>query len=351
MSVLGLQQPNRGATAESHETDPAYVTRRDAEDTREAPVPQTGRQDLDATMQRLRQAFGSRFEVLGPVAIGGMATIFQMRHRLHRGLFAAKVLHAELTQRPGVLRAFRAEATHAARLGDHPNAVPVFDFGDLDGVFFMLMPFVEGVDLDRKLQEEGPLDRNEVCMMAAQMSSLLSHAESAGIVHCDLTPGNLRLDRFGRYRLLDFGISHSGPFTGRPFTGGTPLYASPEQVRGERVDSRTDLYALGIVMAEALSGKLLFAAPTLEAIRQRHIAGDWLMPESLKEGDPLARLLRQLIASDPASRLASAFELSGILDTMGFPRPEFRPEVFAKRTTHAVDAPLEAVQPRRRLSE
>ncbi|MBE7179981.1 MAG: protein kinase, partial [Terriglobus roseus] len=155
---------------------------------------------------------GSRFQVERPLAIGGMATIFQMRHRLHNGLFVAKVLHPELAESPGVLRSFRLEATHAAMLGDHPNAVPVFDFGELDGIFFLLMPYIAGEDLDQMLARRGPLGREEALQMAAQLSSLLCHAESKHVVHCDLTPGNIRRDNFGQYRLLDLGISQAnGP--------------------------------------------------------------------------------------------------------------------------------------------
>lgn len=283
------------------------------------------RPDTAAIAERLQHTFGSRFQVLRPIAIGGMATIFQLRHRLHGGLSVAKVLHPELARRPGILRSFRAEAIHAARLGGHPNAVPIFDFGELDGLFFLLMPFVEGEDLDQLLLRRGPLARAETLQLGAQISSLLSHAEAQGIVHCDLTPGNIRLDTFGQYRLLDFGISLSASVTGRPFTGGTPLYTSPEQLGGCSPDIRSDLYSLGAVLAEALTGVPLFLDTSLEAIRRRHVRGDWRMPQMLAADDPLAALLRRLLAVDPEQRIGSAFELSGILDAFGFVRPEFRP--------------------------
>ncbi len=310
------------------------------------------RPDTSAVASRLQFLFGNRFQVVGPLAIGGMATVFQLSHRLHQGLFVAKVLHPELAEKPGVIQSFRREAANAARLGNHPSAIPVFDFGELDGLFFLMMPFVEGEDLDvvlrRNLDAGQPMSRDEVLHMAAQIASLLCFAEAEGIVHGDITPGNLRLDTFGRYRLLDFGLSEkiersdaeaaaaeetgtnqqrqSAPshLESRFFTAGTPLYASPEQIRGGSMDIRTDLYALGCVMAECLAGSPIFLADSLQDIRCRHLAGDWKLPAGLSETDPLALLLKRLVAVRREDRLDSAYELSGILHAMGFSRPEFR---------------------------
>ncbi|GAA3753733.1 serine/threonine-protein kinase [Terriglobus aquaticus] len=282
------------------------------------------RTDTAEIGERLQVVLGSRFLLERPLAIGGMATIFLLRHRLHNGRFVAKVLHPELVDRAGVLRSFRLEARHAALLGDHPNAVPVFDFGELDGLFFMLMPYIPGQDLDEVLAHEGPLDREECLHMAAQLSSLLCHAESQGVVHCDLTPGNVRRDGFGQYRLLDLGISQLNGPQDRPFVGGTPLYSSPEQLRGDALDIRSDLYSLGAVLGEALSGTPLFQGSSMKEIRNRHLNGVWRMPAALSEEDPLARLLRTLLSVDPAGRPQSAYELSGILHACGSTRPEFR---------------------------
>ena len=289
------------------------------------PLDEDNGSDTSEIAARLQIILGSRFEVLQPIAIGGMATIFQLRHRLHRGLFVAKVLHSRLASKPGIISSFRAEAIHAARLGGHPNAVPVFDFGEMDGLFYITMPYIEGEDVDRLLQRTGPLSRAEALNFAAQISSLLSFAESEGIVHCDLTPANFRLDIFGRYRLLDFGISHSeASGRERSFIGGTPLYTSPEQLRGETPDLRSDLYALGAVLAEMLTGKPLFHAETLDEIDRKHLHGDWQLPLAIAEDKGIAHLLKKLLATKREDRFQSAFELSGALDGLGFSRPEFR---------------------------
>ena len=304
------------------------------------------RSDTSELGERLQVVLGTRFLVERPLAIGGMATIFLLRHRLHNGRFVAKVLHPELVDKAGVVRSFRLEATHAAMLGDHPNAVAVFDFGELDGLFFLLMPYIAGEDLDQVLARRGPLGREETLQMAAQLSSLLCHAESQGVVHCDLTPGNIRRDHFGQYRLLDLGISQTNGPQDRPFVGGTPLYASPEQLRGEPLGVRSDLYSLGAVLGEALSGTPLFQGSSLKEIRNRHLHGAWRIPETVEASDPLARLLQTMLSVDPAERPQSAYELSGILHACGCARPEFRPESGPERR---LTGPVAQAQ-RRRLS-
>lgn len=286
----------------------------------EAPKP-----DLPALVEALTRVLGQRFEILQPISIGGMATLFQLRHRFHGGLFAVKVLHAFLAQSPGVLAAFHREAVHAARLAGHPAMVPIFDLIEIDGIPAMLMPYIEGEDLDRLLHRHGKLAHDEALMLVAQLASLLMYAETLGIVHCDLAPGNIRLDPFGQYRLLDFGLSRSSETEHEDHISfaGTPAYNSPEQLRGEVPDVRTDLYSLGLVLAEALTGSPLLQAPTLEELATRHLAGDWTLPAEIEADPPLAELIRKLVTVDRSQRMSSAFELSGALAAMGFELPSF----------------------------
>ncbi len=285
----------------------------------------SGTRELEALGARLQRVFGERFHVLQPVAIGGMATIFQMRHTGHHGLFAAKVLHPELSARPDVLESFRTEAIHGALLAGHPSVVPIFDFAQLDGLFFLVMPWVEGEDLDQILRRRGCLGRADALLLTAQVSSLLCHAEANGIVHGDLTPGNLRLDGFGNYRVLDFGLSHTaGADAGRTLLGGTPLYLSPEQAAGRPTDIRSDLYSLGVILFEALTGVPLYAAETLEELAEKRRQSAWQLPVAIREDEGLAKLLVSLLANDPEERMPSAFALAGAMEAFGFKRPEFR---------------------------
>ncbi len=307
---------------------------------------ETEKSDLHALAARLQTGLSSRFEVLEPVAIGGMATLFQLRHALHHGLFVAKVLHPALAERPEIVSSFQTEALHAAKLGGHPNAVPIFDFGEASGLHFLIMPFVEGEDLDRLLQANGPFSRDEALHCVAQIGSLLCYAESLGITHCDLAPGNVRFDVFGRYRVLDLGISFStGGATAYKPLGGTPLYTSPEQIRGEVPDVRSDIYALGLILAELLTGAPLLGDASLDEVKRKHLRGDWQLPPAIEADLPVAGLLRRMLALNRADRLPSSFELSTALAALGFERPEFR-----QRPTPEHLAGAKSVTHRRRLS-
>ncbi len=329
MIGLGLREPRSAPAEASAGTSPV--------------VPSAA--DQDALAAALQPVFGNRLELLAPVALGGMATLFQLRHRLHGGLFVAKVLHSQLAREPAVVESFHREMKHAACLGGHPNAIPIFDAGEHNGLHFLLMPFIEGEDLDTLLAHHGALSRAEALHFAAQISSLLSLAESHGITHCDIAPGNIRLDTFGRYRLMDFGISHAVGEAPSRFLAGTPLYSSPEQIRGELPDIRTDLYSLGLVLAEVLSGKPLFTANSLDELKDKHLRGAWQLPPEIQADAPVARLLDRLLATDRTQRLASAFELSGALSALGFERPEFR-DKWTSSNAQSPDSP----QRRKRLS-
>lgn len=280
-------------------------------------LPAVQQDEIARIAARLENIFGNRFHILKPIAIGGMATIFLMQHRLHQGHFVAKVLHPWLAGKPGIVSSFRAEAIHAARLGGHPNAVPVFDFGELDGLFFLTMPYVDGEDLDKLLERSGPFSQPETLTFAAQIVDLLKFTEIQGIVHCDLAPGNIRLDIFGNYHLLDFGISYSSAFGhNRSFSGGTPLYTSPEQLRGMKPDHRSDLYSLGTILVEMLTGEPLCWGEDLNAIERRHLKRDWQFPSMLIHEEGLRLLLDKLLATNPAERFQSAFELSEALNQL-----------------------------------
>ena len=312
--------------------------------TEESSSEEAPRPDLPALTEALNRVLAERFEVLQPISIGGMATLFQLRHRFHGGLFAIKVLHAFLAPLPGVLATFHREAVHAARLAGHPSMVPIFDLIEIDGIPAMLMPYIEGEDLDRLLHRHGKFGRDEALMLVAQLASLLMYAETLGIVHCDLAPGNIRLDPFGQYRLLDFGLSRSSETEQEdqiPFAG-TPAYNSPEQLRGEVPDIRTDLYSLGLIFAEALTGSPLIQAPTLEELAARHIAGDWTLPPEVEADAPVAKLIRKLVAVDRTERMSSAFELSGAIAALGFELPSFARSFSSGQ--HALSPP----RPRRR---
>ena len=295
-------------------------------------IPHTDEASLRTTADALAARLGPRFEVLGTMAIGGMAAIFRVRHRIHGGLLVAKVMHKHLQDRAEAVAGFRREAIHVGRLGDHPNLIPILDASFDDGLSYHLYPFVEGEDLDRLITHT-PLSCDEAFHMAAQISSVLCHMESHGIVHGDISPGNIRVDTFGRYRLLDFGLSRDTRENLPPLRGGTPLYTSPEQIEGALPGHTSDLYALGLVLCESITGTPLIQGTTFQDIERCHCNATWSLPESIQQTPALARLLRCLLARNPSERLVSAFELSGALTALGFERPEFRRHKVAAKSS------------------
>ncbi len=284
------------------------------------------RPNLPLMAERLGVGLGTRWEVGRALAIGGMSTVFHLRHRLHGGQFVVKVLHPWMAESAELRRGFRDEAAHLALLAGHPNLPTILDFDEFDGLLYMVMSYVEGEDLDRLLARVGKLSRTEALMMSAQLASALSHADARGVSHGDVSPGNIRLDTAGLYRLMDFGVSwRHADRSRREWKGATPAYASPEQLLGQEADLRSDLWSLGAVLFEALVGRPLFAATTLDELqRQREAATVWKPPEELRADRPLAALLESLLATDPAERIASPMLLLGALAAIGCQLPEQR---------------------------
>lgn len=318
---------------------------------RAAPAPHVAELSADGLGRCLQRAVGSRFEVLRPIAIGGMAVLFQLRHSVTGGLFVAKVMRPELRGEAALRTAFAREARIGAQLAGHPHAVAILDSdgaeldgAELDGTEldgadfagkrtaredrqtpFLLMPYIEGEDLDHVLAARGRLGRDEALMLLAQVGSLLMYAETLGLVHADIALGNIRLDRFGQYRLLDYGLAR-GPgdaLDGLHAAAGTPAYNSPEQLRGERLDIRSDLYSLGLVFFHALTGHGAFATEELDGLARAHLHGAWELPEEFAGDPPIAALLRSLLAVDREHRMRSAFELCGAMDALGYELPSF----------------------------
>ncbi len=273
----------------------------------------------------LARALEGRFEVLRPVAIGGMATIFQLRHQATQGLFVAKIMHPELARQEAFHDAFKREARIGALLAGHPNAVPILDIACADDLPWLLMPYIEGEDLDTLLVRHGKLGREESLMLLAQICSLLMYAEREEIVHADVSLGNIRLDPFGQYRLFDYGLARTAAHKLEDLSGlaGTPASSSPEQLRGELLDIRSDLYSLGLLFFHTLTGYPAFALTDVHALAEAHMAGSWTMPGEFAGDLPIATLLQGLLATHREQRLTSAFQLGGAIAALGFELPSF----------------------------
>ncbi len=222
---------------------------------------------------------GERYEILKRLGEGGMGAVYKARdHELDR-IVALKVIRPELAGHPDILRRFKQELI-LSRQVTHKNVVRIFDLGTADGRKFITMDFIEGQDLKSILNERGKLPAVEVVPIAQQICRGLEAAHVEGVVHRDLKPQNIMVDDAGRVWLMDFGLARSMELAGLTRTGvlmGTPDYMSPEQARAEKVDARSDLFSLGIILFEMLTGRLPFQAETLMAkllqrVQQRAVA-------------------------------------------------------------------------------
>jgi eukaryotic-like serine/threonine-protein kinase len=193
-----------------------------------------------------------------------MGAVYKARDREVDRLVAVKVIRPDLASRPDILARFKQELI-LARQVTHKNVIRIFDLGEADGLKFITMDFIDGRDLKSILREKGKLTHDEATKIVTQICRALDAAHSEGVVHRDLKPQNIMVDAKGRITVMDFGIARSMEMTGMTLTGslvGTPEYMSPEQAKGEDVDARSDLFTLGIIFYELLTGKTPFYADT-----------------------------------------------------------------------------------------
>lgn len=266
----------------------------------------------NAIRAALHQLIGDKYEVLQWIGGGGMSEVYLAKHRTHGALFAVKVLSESLAGEPKIVARFMEEARTAASLSGHPNIAGIFDVGEAAGIYYLIMPYVEGEDVSRYLERHGRLNGQESLHIIRQVTEALVWAGARNVVHRDLKPSNIRIDRSGRVLVLDFGIAKAGdipsPLTSAGETMGTPYYMSPEQIRGELCDSRSDLYSLGIIFFELLSGQKPFTADTLRAIEEAHLRK---LPPALStlvaDVDPaLEQIVNKLLEKNAADRYPSA---------------------------------------------
>jgi serine/threonine protein kinase/tetratricopeptide (TPR) repeat protein len=268
---------------------------------------------------------GERYEIMKSLGEGGMGAVYKARdHELDR-LVALKVIRPELAGHPDILRRFKQELI-LARQVTHKNVVRIFDLGTADGRKFITMDFIEGRDLKSILNERGRIPAAEAVPIVQQICRGLEAAHVEGVVHRDLKPQNIMLDAAGRVWLMDFGLARSMELSGLTRTGvlmGTPDYMSPEQARAEKVDARSDLFSLGIIFFEMLTGRLPFQADTLMAkllqrVQQRAVAVTEIDP-SIPPG--VSAVVSKCLEPDVTKRYQSVREilddLSGETKTIG----------------------------------
>jgi serine/threonine protein kinase len=263
--------------------------------------------------KRMRRALGDDYELLAELGRGGFGRVYRVRDLHLERIVALKVLEPVLTREPAAVERFRREAQLAARLR-HPNVVDIYDIGGRYGLIWYTMELVEGPNLAQLVERGGALPREQVLELLREGLSALAEAHAAGLVHRDIKPENMLLDSAGSLKITDFGLAlalrGAGRFGGATSQSGTPQFASPEQLLGEKVDQRTDLYSLAAVAFYALLGRPPFTGRHVAEILAKQTTDR--LPDLLAErpdvGEALARVLERAVRSDPDQRYASANE-------------------------------------------
>jgi serine/threonine-protein kinase len=262
-----------------------------------------------------------RYRVMAPIGRGAMGMVYRAEHVQISKVMAIKLLHPELQQNPENVARFHREAESASRL-NHPNTVHVFDFGRTEsGSLYLVMEYVDGDDLAKVLDKDGPMPFGRVAYLCAQVAGSVEDAHAAGIVHRDLKPENIVISE-GRdgetAKVLDFGLAKL--FAGTVETQvtsagtivGTPYYMSPEQIHGQDLDGRSDVYALGAIMYECVVGKPPFEAPNPVGVLSKHLSEEPLRPSArspLSVPAEADEIILRCLEKDPDNRYQTAEEV------------------------------------------
>lgn len=299
--------------------------------TRQRPLatPRAGGEPMDRLNAGL--VLGGRYRLVSRIASGGMGHVWQGYDEVLRRTVAVKVMRPHTEDEALFAERFRAEARHTAGLA-HPNIATVFDYGEQDGYAFLVMELVSGLPLSEYLREHGPLSCEEVRSIMGQAALALAVAHDAGVVHRDIKPANMLIRADGQVKLTDFGIARAMDGSGHTRTGevmGTPYYLSPEQALGRPATGASDLYALGVVAYELLTGSRPFDKGTPVATVLSHVSE---APPPLPEevAADVRAAVTACMEKDPAARPQDGYQVAeslGIREGVG--------HSFRERATHA----------------
>lgn len=298
-----------------------------------------------------------RYQLLEKLGSGGMAEVFRARDPILDRIVAIKVLRQDYSNNPEFQEHFRTEARAAANLS-HPNIVTVHDFGFAENLLFIVMEYIPGKDLKQLIRQRGRFTVEAGIPLIIQACAGLGYAHRAGLVHCDVKPHNMLVSPDGRLKVTDFGIARAlatmMPDEKADVVWGSPLYFSPEQARGEAPAPASDVYSLGVVMYELLSGTTPFTATTADELARLHVSA---RPIPIREYIPeiptaLEEIITKVLSKEPAARYRTADQLGRVLLRFGtqpdLPAPELETaeRIPTKETPPPPPPRLEPAKPR-----
>ena len=267
----------------------------------------------------------NRYQLLERIGKGGMADVFRARDLMLERTVAIKVLHEDYSNDKAFQDRFRQEARAAANLS-HPNIVTVHDFGFDHGQLFIVMEHIPGKDLKTVLRQRGRYSVEETIPLIVQACAGIGYAHRAGLVHCDIKPHNMLVTPDGRLKVTDFGIARALstilPDERADVVWGSPQYFSPEQAVGEAPSPASDVYSLGVVLYEVLTGALPFTAPTSEELARMHLEEQPIPPSEYVPDIPTAleEIVLKVLSKEPAARYRTADQLGRVLLRFGTQR-------------------------------
>jgi serine/threonine-protein kinase len=290
----------------------------------------------------------NRYQLLERIGTGGMADVFRARDLMLERSVAIKILHEVYSDDKAFQDRFKQEARAAANLS-HPNIVTVHDFGFDHGQLFIVMEHIPGKDLKTILRQRGRYSVEEAIPLMVQACAGIGYAHRAGLVHCDIKPHNMIVTPDGRLKVTDFGIARAlstiMPDERADVVWGSPQYFSPEQAVGEAPSPASDVYSLGVVLYEVLTGALPFTAPSSEELARMHLEENPIPPSEYVPDIPTAleEIVMKVLSKEPAARYRTADQLGRVLLRFGTQRDTPSPLSLTPEASGAYQKATDAV--------